>query len=177
MSSLLKPTVLLVKQRSEETDPRAATKRGRTILLQRERILFPTHQIKPICGRFPFDRVLKSLSTRRGFYYSFSTFESACSGFGKACRPTGRRMTHACPNAFAAVKRDTDRCAVALLADASSDFRSHVTQRSRLFHNLIRTTQRPPGYVAHNISRDPGLVDCTVDLCARVAPQSGINWL
>eukprot|EP00808_Paulinella_micropora_P010363 g70746.t1 len=23
------------------------------------------------------------------------------------------------------------------------------------------TTQRPPGYVAHNISRDPGLVDCT----------------
>eukprot|EP00808_Paulinella_micropora_P023826 g75997.t1 len=37
--------------------------------------------------------------------------------------------------------------------------------RSRLFHNLIRTTQRPPGYVAHNISRDPGLVDCTVDLC------------
>eukprot|EP00808_Paulinella_micropora_P001416 g26771.t1 len=37
--------------------------------------------------------------------------------------------------------------------------------RSRLFHILIRTTQRPPGYVAHNISRDPGLVDCTVDLC------------
>eukprot|EP00808_Paulinella_micropora_P016420 g17135.t1 len=41
-------------------------------------------------------------------------------------------------------------------------------QRSRLFHNLIRTTQRPPGYVAHNISRDPGLVDCTVDLCESI---------
>eukprot|EP00808_Paulinella_micropora_P021193 g60220.t1 len=39
---------------------------------------------------------------------------------------------------------------------------SWEVQRSRLFHNLIRTTQRPPGYVAHNISRDPGLVDCTM---------------
>eukprot|EP00808_Paulinella_micropora_P020629 g1583.t1 len=52
--------------------------------------------------------------------------------------------------------------------------------RSRLFHNLIRTTQRPPGYVVHNISRDPGLVDCTVDLCGHIglhlpspSPQCG----
>eukprot|EP00808_Paulinella_micropora_P010106 g47775.t1 len=45
-------------------------------------------------------------------------------------------------------------------------------QRSRLFHNLIRTTQRPPGYVAHNISRDPGLVDCTVDLCGHIGLHS-----
>eukprot|EP00808_Paulinella_micropora_P029503 g4052.t1 len=41
-----------------------------------------------------------------------------------------------------------------------------------LFHNLIRTTQRPPGYVAHNISRDPGLVDCTVDLCGHIGLHS-----
>eukprot|EP00808_Paulinella_micropora_P024188 g83371.t1 len=45
-------------------------------------------------------------------------------------------------------------------------------KRSRLFHNLIRTTQRPPGYVAHNISRDPGLVDCTVDLCGHIGLHS-----
>eukprot|EP00808_Paulinella_micropora_P003203 g21001.t1 len=45
-------------------------------------------------------------------------------------------------------------------------------ERSRLFHNLIRTTQRPPGYVAHNISRDPGLVDCTVDLCGHIGLHS-----
>eukprot|EP00808_Paulinella_micropora_P018714 g70471.t1 len=35
-----------------------------------------------------------------------------------------------------------------------------------------RTTQRPPGYVAHNISRDPGLVDCTVDLCGHIGLHS-----
>eukprot|EP00808_Paulinella_micropora_P017617 g26012.t1 len=47
-----------------------------------------------------------------------------------------------------------------------------ASARSRLFHNLIRTTQRPPGYVAHNISRDPGLVDCTVDLCGHIGLHS-----
>eukprot|EP00808_Paulinella_micropora_P017340 g82990.t1 len=34
------------------------------------------------------------------------------------------------------------------------------------------TTQRPPGYVAHNISRDPDLVDCTVDLCGHIGLHS-----
>eukprot|EP00808_Paulinella_micropora_P030755 g43049.t1 len=48
-------------------------------------------------------------------------------------------------------------------------------QRSRLFHNLIRTTQRPPGYVAHNISRDPGLVDCTVDPCVDKSSISTVD--
>eukprot|EP00808_Paulinella_micropora_P011007 g68842.t1 len=48
-------------------------------------------------------------------------------------------------------------------------------ERSRLFHNLIRTTQRPPGYVAHNISRDPGLVDCTVDLCVDKSSISTVD--
>eukprot|EP00808_Paulinella_micropora_P006088 g8775.t1 len=47
--------------------------------------------------------------------------------------------------------------------------------RSRLFHNLIRTTQRPPGYVAHNISRDPGLVDCTVDMCVDKSSISTVD--
>eukprot|EP00808_Paulinella_micropora_P029247 g2167.t1 len=56
-------------------------------------------------------------------------------------------------------------------ASPNSYIRSRV-QRSRLFHNLIRTTQRPPGYVAHNISRDPGLVDCTVDLCGHIGLHS-----
>eukprot|EP00808_Paulinella_micropora_P025002 g59171.t1 len=48
-------------------------------------------------------------------------------------------------------------------------------QRSRLFHDLIRTTQRPPGYVAHNISRDPGLVDCTVDPCVDKSSISTVD--
>eukprot|EP00808_Paulinella_micropora_P016638 g17544.t1 len=61
-----------------------------------------------------------------------------------------------------------------------------LVQRSRLFHNLIsripilsgsssRTTQRPPGYVAHNISRDLGLVDCTVDLCVDKSSISTVD--
>eukprot|EP00808_Paulinella_micropora_P005697 g56578.t1 len=42
---------------------------------------------------------------------------------------------------------------------------------STLSARLKKTTQRPPGYVAHNISRDPGLVDCTVDLCDQIPPR------
>eukprot|EP00808_Paulinella_micropora_P001440 g37204.t1 len=57
-------------------------------------------------------------------------------------------------------------------AQAKVDKSTMPVQRSRLFHNLIRTTQRPPGYVAHNISRDPGLVDCTVDLCRHIRLHS-----
>eukprot|EP00808_Paulinella_micropora_P017562 g56945.t1 len=53
--------------------------------------------------------------------------------------------------------------------------KNRPVQRSRLFHNLIRTTQRPPGYVAHNISRDPGLVDCTVDLCVDKSSISTVD--
>eukprot|EP00808_Paulinella_micropora_P020541 g36053.t1 len=44
--------------------------------------------------------------------------------------------------------------------------------QSVLAYRVRRTTQRPPGYVAHNTSRDPGLVDCTVDLCGHIGLHS-----